>query len=147
MVPAPSTATVRISSAFIGLLKLASDDILHCNSSPITLPDTIAKTGFAPGGFVKYCKFRALLFVSIPVLALAAGAAAQTAPTPQNDPNMKEIFSYTLTMDKIHKLTAVEKDMAALQKAHPEMQKQMDADNSDGNLDQLTQKIQKYPEV
>jgi hypothetical protein len=75
-------------------------------------------------------------------------APAQTAaPTPQNDPNMKEIFNYTLTMDKIHKLTAVENDMAAYEKAHPELGKEMDADNSDGNLDQLAQKIQKYPPV
>jgi hypothetical protein len=100
------------------------------------------------GGIVKSKPFRAGLFVCAAVLALAVGASAQTgASTPQNDPNMKEIFNYTLTMDKIHKLTAVENDMEAYEKAHPELGKEMEADNTDGNLDQMAQKIQKYPPV
>ena len=97
---------------------------------------------------MKLRRFRSGLIVCVAGLALGIGASAQTAaPTPQNDPNMKEIFNYTLTMDKIHKLTAVENDMAVYEKGHSELQKEMDADNSDGNLEQLAQKIQKYPAV
>jgi hypothetical protein len=83
---------------------------------------------------VNFRKYWTLLIVCIAMLALASGVAAAQAPKPQDDPNMKEIFNYTLTMDKIHRLTAVEVDMTALLKEHPEMQKQMDSDSSDCNL-------------
>lgn len=83
-----------------------------------------------------------ILFASVVVHATPqAGTAGASAA------DQKELFNYTLTLDKIHKLADAQKDMAALQKSDPALDKSISSDDSEGNLDQLAQKIEKYPPV
>jgi hypothetical protein len=91
----------------------------------------------------------ALLFFSFVVVSsVALHAAPPQAGTSGASPaDQKELLNYTLTMDKINKLAAAQKDMENLQKSNPDLAKSMDSDDSTGSLDQLTAKIQKYPPV
>ena len=83
------------------------------------------------------------------LLTLVPAIRAQQAASggDNDDADSKEVFNYVLSMDKIRKLAAVQTDVKALQKANPDLQKQMDNDNTDGNLSALAQKVQKYPRV
>jgi hypothetical protein len=88
---------------------------------------------------------------AIAALILASSVMLQAMPqagsSGASSADQKELFNYMLTLDKIHKLGDSMKDMEALEKSNPELSKSMNADDSEGNLDQLTQKIQKYPPV
>jgi hypothetical protein len=88
---------------------------------------------------------------AIAALILASSVMVQAAPqagtSGASAADQKELFNYTLTMDKIHKLGDAMKDMEALQKSNPELDKSISSDDSEGSLDQLAAKIQKYPPV
>jgi hypothetical protein len=93
------------------------------------------------------------LFAPAPLLASAAPQtnAPPTAPPPAAAPNtadMREFHDYVLTMDKIRKLAAVEKDLDALQKNDPQLRQQMEADTSSaGDLNHAAQNFSKYPQA
>jgi hypothetical protein len=75
---------------------------------------------------------------------LSTGAIAQTKGRAADDPDQKELFSYVLTMDKIHKLANATTTLAEAAKRHPDLS----AESSDSkDLDEMVKKIQKYPEV
>jgi hypothetical protein len=88
---------------------------------------------------------------AIAALILASSVIVQAMPqagtSGASAADQKELFNYTLTMDKIHKLGDAMKDMEALQKSNPELDKSISSDDSEGSLDQLAAKIQKYPPV
>jgi len=85
---------------------------------------------------------------AIAVLVFFSSIALHAAPQGgASSADQKELFNYTLTMDKIHKLADAQNDLAALQKSNPDLAKAMDSDDSSGNLDQLVQKLQKFPPV
>ena len=55
----------------------------------------------------------------------------------------KQLYNYTLTMDKIQKTAAATKTLQELGKQHPELEKAGDAKSIDGTV----QLIQRYPEA
>jgi hypothetical protein len=89
------------------------------------------------------------LLLLVAIVWVAAGAAAQaTNARRDDDADLKELFSYTLTMEKIQKLVNAQKDLDALQKNNPELAKNLKGeDPSKEDLDALTQAIAKYPQV
>ena len=72
-------------------------------------------------------------------------AARQATLPPPNPADMKEFYNYALSMDKIRRLAAAEKDLDALQKSNPSLQQSLENDNSAANLDQAAQRLQKHP--
>jgi hypothetical protein len=72
---------------------------------------------------------------------LATGALAQSKAAEEAD--QKEIYNYTLNMDKIQRFGKVMAALQDLEKKHPEAK-----DDSNGKtLDDIAQKFQKYPDA
>lgn len=62
------------------------------------------------------------LWVGIFCVAAGPGVAAAPAPAPQADRDLQEVQSYRLSMDVVHKLTAVYKAAAAAEAKDPKRQ-------------------------
>lgn len=63
-----------------------------------------------------------------------------------DDADQKELYNYVLTMDKVKKLAGATNAMQSYAKQHPELNdKDMGGDAK--NLDQMVQKMQKYPPI
>lgn len=61
-----------------------------------------------------------------------------------SDADQKELYNYTLSMDKIQKIADATKGLEALQKQHPEIK----GEGGDAqNIDDTVRKLQKYPEA
>ena len=80
--------------------------------------------------------------------AMTVAGAAQ-AKDPKNDPMQKELYSYSLSMDKIQKMAEITKNMDAYQKAHPEVAKDTGTANDDAkDIEDAAKKIEtKAPEM
>jgi hypothetical protein len=76
------------------------------------------------------------------LLPVLAGAQIRKSA---DDPDQKELYSYVLTTDKLQKLVNATLAMAEYGKAHPELNNAKSADAK--NLDQMVQKLEKYPPV
>lgn len=77
------------------------------------------------------------------VILLAAGAYAQGKKS-SDDADQKELYNYSLSMDKVQKLAAATKALEPLAKQHPEIQNDHDDAKS---IDAMAQKFQKYPDA
>ena len=86
----------------------------------------------------------AALFTGMLVVTALSAQSRKGAAKDAEDADQKELYNYVLTMDKVHKLAAATNALQALAKQHPEM-------NNEGgdakNLNEMVQKIKKYPEV
>lgn len=74
---------------------------------------------------------------------LTAGASAQSKRAEGNDADQKELYNYTLTMDKLQKFAGSTKELQALAKQHPELNNSEDSKT----IDETVAKLQKYPEA
>ncbi len=87
----------------------------------------------------------------------AAPPQPSTQAPPQSDADAKEqqareadekeLFAYTLTMEKIHKLADAQKDLNALEKSDPDMASNLKSEQSAASLDQIAEKLEKYPKL
>jgi len=81
------------------------------------------------------------------LLAFAAGAApAADQPAPDQDPDVAEVRAYQLTQEKIDKLAAANEALSKLTKADPALRRQMENDDDDRSIEQMTKNLAtKYP--
>jgi hypothetical protein len=80
-------------------------------------------------------------------LTLVAGSAAAQARTKAGaqTADEQELLKYSLTMDKVQKLSGAMHGLTDLAKSHPELKDSSSAANE--SLDQIAQRIQKYPDA
>jgi hypothetical protein len=78
-------------------------------------------------------------------ILLVAGAYAQTRKNAADSADQKELYNYVLTMDKVKKLAAATMQFQELAKKHPELNDEKQTDSK--NIDEMVQKLQKYPDV
>jgi|SRR5579872_3073048 len=64
-----------------------------------------------------------------------------------HDADEKELFAYSLTMDKIHQLADAQKDLNTLEKSDPDMANNLKSEQGAASLDQITEKLEKYPKL
>jgi hypothetical protein len=91
--------------------------------------------------------FRSQLLVCAAIVSTTAIVFAQANRAADNDPDQKEIYNYVLTLDKIQKLGAVQKDLDTLSKSNPQMAKNMDNDSDSKTINDMVRNIEKYPPV
>jgi hypothetical protein len=93
-------------------------------------------------------KWLGRVLVVLSTVACGNAVSAQTKSVAAANPDEKELYNYVLTMDKIQKLAALQKDLEALEKSDPQLAKSVDADDSSAKtIDQMTQKMDKIPQV
>src|SRR5437763_14685247 len=77
-------------------------------------------------------------------ILLVSGAYAQARKN-ADSADQKELYNYVLTMDKVKKLAAATNQFQELGKKHPELNDEKPTDSK--NIDEMAQKLQKYPDV
>jgi hypothetical protein len=86
---------------------------------------------------------RKALSTILAALLLAAAAQAQSKRGSDDDRDQKELYNYTLTTDKLQKLSSTTKALESLAKQHPEIK---DSDDTK-SIDETVKKLQKYPDA
>jgi len=76
-------------------------------------------------------------------LGIASVARAQQHDNEPNPADAREIYNYSLSMDKIHKAAAATRSLQELGKKHPELNQSQDSSTIDGTVEN----INKYPEA
>lgn len=90
-------------------------------------------------------KYRSPLLIFIAgTISFTGTLTAQVKKPQQDSADQKELYNYALTMDKIQKLGNAIRGLNDLSKQHPELNSDS---SSDKTIDQVVQKIQKYPEA
>src|SRR5690348_1345311 len=87
---------------------------------------------------------RPVIAAATTAILLVAGASAQARKN-ADSADQKELYNYVLTMDKVKKLAAATTQFQELAKKHPELNEEKQTDSK--NLDEMVQKLQKYPDV
>ncbi len=82
------------------------------------------------------------LSLAIVLSPVAAGAQVRSRSS-STDADQKELFDYTLSIEKIQKLGSVLKTFNQMSAQHPELQ----SGDSGGSISATTAKIQQYPEA
>ena len=83
------------------------------------------------------------LSVLLTGVLVAAGAMAQGKRRGADDADQKELYDYVLTMDKLQRFAGVEKSLEDLAKQHSDVKDESNAKT----LDEVAQKLQKYPDA
>ena len=84
------------------------------------------------------------IFLTAALLTTVAMAQGRKRADPDS-PDQKELYNYVLTMDKVQRFGSVMKSFQEYSKQHPELNEERSSDAK--NLDDMAQKLQKYPEV
>jgi len=86
---------------------------------------------------------RSVLSIAL-AIAITAAAFAQPRSRASDDADQRELYNYSLTMDKIRKVADATASFADFAKKHPELQGQS---SNSKNLDEMVRKFEKYPEA
>jgi len=95
-----------------------------------------------------------MLRIFAALLAVAVAAAPLAAQDAANDPDVKAIESFQLTMPVLTKMAQVQENMYATVKAHPELAKKYadqrankDDDDDPKSIDDMAKKLDRVPEM
>jgi hypothetical protein len=88
--------------------------------------------------------YRKSLVLLLGGVLTAAAVSAQSKKSSADEADQKELYNYVLTLDKIRSIAAINKSFEELAKKNPGLK---DKEGDAKNLDEMAQKLQKYPEV
>jgi hypothetical protein len=87
------------------------------------------------------------LIIAVCLASLSANAAPQGKSARREDPDMKEVTAFKLSMDNVNKFISASTALAKLQKENPDMRKSMDQETGPKTIDNSVKAIEKYPPV